>query len=208
MATIQNYNPNIPQSTDLLSKSQNDLLLNFQALELWLDVNHVDSQDATDAGKHKFVTFTDQTANPTGGGTDLLLFNRLSAITPPTGLQELCFRRNASATIIEITAAANTTNGWTYWPSGMLIQWGVATWPGAGVAFINVTFPKQFGIIPYSIQVTPMFPLPIATGSDALFVSNGTPGTAPTTTIFQIRSSIGTNYVGKTVYWMAIGSGF
>lgn len=128
------YNANIPQATDLLSQSQNDILANFTAIAALVAVNHVQFNDA-DQGKHKWITFPQQGATPPGGagftGSELGLYNAVSTVTTKN---ELYVNKTNQATVVQIpmTASILSTNsnpglnvsGWTYLPSGILMKWG------------------------------------------------------------------------------------
>lgn len=114
------YNANIPQSTDLISVSQGDLLANFQALNTFLNVNHVDFSSGN-AGKHKWVTFPVQGSSPVIALGDIALFSKNSTLTT---FNEL-FITNQAGTETPITASDPATTGWAYLPSGLLLKWGV-----------------------------------------------------------------------------------
>ena len=64
------YNANIPQATDILSQSQADLLNNFQAISVWVNIDHVDF-GSVDEGKHNKVTFVVQSPAPSFVGPEL-----------------------------------------------------------------------------------------------------------------------------------------
>lgn len=121
------YNPNIPQSTDILSQSQGDILGNFQALDVWVVVDHVDF-GSPDEGKHNKVTFVVQSPAPSFLGGEIGLYNFLS---PLTGVDELYIANQAGITT-QLSASTLSTNanpgnnvsGWTYLPSGILLKWG------------------------------------------------------------------------------------
>lgn len=117
------YQNNIPQATDQLSKSQGDILGNFQIIQTWADVNHVDFNAGADAGKHKFITFPVQGAAPSFNIGEVGLYNLLPVSAPITGTDEL-FITKSNGTTIPITASlGSTSNGWTYFPSGTILQW-------------------------------------------------------------------------------------
>lgn len=124
------YNPNIPQPTDILSQSQGDILDNFQAIDVWVDVDHVDF-GSPDEGKHNQVTFVVQGAQPTFLAGEIGLYNFLS---PLTGVDELYITNQAgintqlSASTLSTNAnPGNNISGWTYLPSGILLKWGNGT---------------------------------------------------------------------------------
>jgi hypothetical protein len=127
------YNANVPQSTDLLSQSQSDILNNFIAIQTLIDVNHVDFASG-DAGKHKFITFPVQNPAPTFAAGEEGLYSFLNATTVQN---ELYVHKQTGATTAEIpfTASILSTNsapivnsgGWTYLPSGLLLLFGHST---------------------------------------------------------------------------------
>ena len=144
------YQENIPQPTDKIKDSQNDLLNNFQAIKTAWDVNHV-TYDLGDQGKHKHVSLPEQAAAPATAANELAIYSKQSALT---GISELFVRRESSGTELEATGASLGAIGWSYLPSGLLIKWGVGSCTG------NDTFVLPAGAgIPdftaiYSIQLT------------------------------------------------------
>lgn len=158
------FNPNIPQSTDLLSQSQSDLLNNFQAIQTLVDVNHVDFASA-DQGKHKWVTFPSQGATPPAGsgfaGTELGLYNAVYATTTK---QELFVNKTNQATVVQVplTASLLSTNSappsnngmWTYLPSGMIFKSGSTQGTFSGIVTVTPTGGPAFTQI-LSVIVSP-----------------------------------------------------
>lgn len=130
------YNPAIPQATDVISVSQGQLLLNFAALQTWLDVNHVDYA-ATNAGKHYFVEFPVQSPVPTTSASEVGLYCQTSTLT---GNPELVFSHQNGAGITEFTSSGQLTNGgWSYLPSAILLKWGTGS-PSSSGSYV-ITFP-------------------------------------------------------------------
>ena len=74
------YQNNIPQPTQRLKDSQGDLLANFQALQTFLEVNHV-TFGSGDEGKHKWVSFPTQGSAPSFAGGEEGLYNLVYATT-------------------------------------------------------------------------------------------------------------------------------
>jgi len=134
MPVPSDYNPNIPQPTDLLSVSQGNLLNNFGAIQALIDINHVDFA-AADAGKHKWVTLPLQGATPPAGSGflagELGLYNAAYALTTQN---ELFINKTNQATVVQVPATASilssnsapaqNTPGWTLLPSGIVLRWG------------------------------------------------------------------------------------
>jgi hypothetical protein len=140
------YNPNIPQPTDILSQSQGDLLDNFQAIDVWVDIDHVDF-GSPDEGKHNQVTFVVQGVQPSFLSGEIGLYNFLS---PLTGVDEL-YISNQAGILTQLSASTLSTNinpgnnvsGWAYLPSGMLLKFGNGTANGnTSIAFpVGPTIP-------------------------------------------------------------------
>ena len=184
------YNPNVPQANDKLRNSQNDLLLNFQAIDTAFNFNHVDLEIAG-AGKHKLLTMPRQTFPQTVTGTDLLLYTGLNA---DTGLSEIYLKRSTFLNdgIPTTAAAAVLVDGWTYLPSGVRIQWGQVS-ADAGISPVTVTIsgPTYTANDTYTIQITPQ------SGNGGNFYATQVNGTQFTLT---------TDIVASTVYaFMTIG---
>lgn len=71
------YNPNIPQGSDKLTKSQVDLLGNFGAADTSFGIDHVTFSDTTaDNGKHQQCTFTSLAAKPTVVSPEVAVYNK------------------------------------------------------------------------------------------------------------------------------------
>ncbi len=132
------YNANIPQPTDIQAQSQVDLLNNFQAIGVWVNIDHVDFS-SVDQGKHKKVTFPVQAPAPAFAAGEIGLYNLLS---PITGVNQLFIVNSAGATT-EVNASILSTNanpgnnvsGWARLPSGVLLKWGNDTANG-NTAFV------------------------------------------------------------------------
>lgn len=139
------YQANIPQATDQLSKSQGDLLGNFQAIKTLIDVNHVDFSSG-DEGKHFVVTLPNQSTSPPTGYTFLAgevgLYNFINPSgTGGTGANEIYLHTSQSgaAVIAEVplTASNQASVGWCYLPSGLILKWGVASVSSSATVAIN-----------------------------------------------------------------------
>lgn len=146
------YNPNIPQSTDALSQSQLDILNNFISIGSTFDVNHVDFNEGSDAGKHKWVTLPAQMSNPpiTFGATEMALYSFVSPYN--ASVNEIFINKTNQATVVQIPSTAsllsvssnpgNNVFGWSYLPSGILLMWG----NGNANGNTNITFPVAASI--------------------------------------------------------------
>lgn len=117
------YQPNIPQATDQLSKSQGDLLGNFQSIQTTFDFDHVDF-NAAGNGSHNKVTLPIQAPAPAFILPTLGLY---ASNFVTTGTNEIFFSNNAGKQIPfsnsgNIVVAGITIN-WMYLPSGFLLKW-------------------------------------------------------------------------------------
>jgi hypothetical protein len=147
------YQSNIPQATDLLSKSQGDLLNNFGAIFTLVGVNHVDF-GAADQGKHKWVTLPSQGATPPAGSgfapAELGVYNAVYATSTQ---QELFINKTNQATVVQVPATASTlsvnsapaaaSNGYSYLPSGILIKWAAIS-PTTGYQAVTLAGSSPF----------------------------------------------------------------
>lgn len=122
------YQPNIPQPTDQLDDSQGDILGNFQEIYNLVGVNHVQFGAAAGQGKHTEVTLPVNIAPTPTGLNELNIWSQVSA---NTNALELAWQRSGAGITTELTAARSTfvdpKHGWSRFPSGLLIKWGVGT---------------------------------------------------------------------------------
>lgn len=152
------YNANIPQPTDQISQSQDQILQNFQSIQSLIDVNHVDFASG-DQGKHKWVTMPVQGAIPPAGSGfaagEIGLYN---AVDTFNSKNELYVNKTNQVTVVQIplTASILSVNsapalgsfGWTQLPSGIIIRWG---------SFTSITGPNATVTLATSTTAGPTF---------------------------------------------------
>lgn len=194
------FQANIPQSTDLISISQNDILQNFQALNTSWDVNHEGFNDP-DAGKHTFVEMPNQASDPAGAATEMTLFSKLAS-----GNSEIHYKRDSSANSFQLSGPIDpgnstdvntqTTNYATFLPGGLVYQFGYKDNPtdsgpdGNRIPF-HTSFPSQV----LSIQLTAVR----GTNTErSMYVLNGS------VSLSQFRITTSSNSFNR-VYYVAIG---
>lgn len=186
------YNNAIPQGSDKLSVSQGDLLNNFAAISTMLQVNHVNFNGANQ-GKHKLVTFTDQTSSlPVTVGSDIDMYLADDPAYPTLGAQ--MWFRNGSGGKIPWTAARTNASGYSYLPSGIIMAWTQLTWVAAGAntadldsSSFGATFPG-FQTAVYNVQLTS------ATANNAINVTSI--GAFPTFTLtYNVTATTGAAYL-------------
>jgi hypothetical protein len=154
------YNYNIPQPTDQLSVSQNGLLQNFTALGVIAGNTQLASASLAAAGSagFNFVYFNSGGLSfppitfPTN---NVALFSATNTNSPAyptdTGLTELFVNKQNfgsvadqipfTASILGTATPGNASSGWSYLPSGVIIQWAANQSVAAGGLF---TFPIAF----------------------------------------------------------------
>lgn len=189
------YNSNIPQPTDQLSVSQGDLLNNFQAIATIINPN---------TGS---ITFVDQVSAPTFPANQDGLYAITNGIT---AVSELYISKNIgsggtrqiplTASILSTSANTNispgqNSKGWSYLPSGIIIQWGTVT--VTPNATFSDTFPLTFPIQVIQVMISPQ------NTNNAVTMSNVYKTTQTTTGFSGYAGAI----AGGTasVSWFAIG---
>lgn len=150
------YQNDIPKSTDALSQSQQDIQNNFFSIGQTFDVNHVDFNDGTNFGKHKYVELPQQSGTPPipFPATEMVLYAAESPFN--AAVNEIFINKTNQATLVQVpfTASilsvssnpASNTAGWAYLPSGLLIKWGNGNANGNTV----VVFPSAGDIPPFT----------------------------------------------------------
>jgi len=141
------FKANIPLGTDKLSTSQNDILNNFQAINTFTAIDHV-AFNAADQGMHKSVTMPVAAAPaPIGAG-----YFQMYAADDPSGNPQVWI--DDSVTQIPINSALKANPGWTYLPSGIILQWSFGTM-GVNVNTISIALLIPFTTAFLSVQGTP-----------------------------------------------------
>ena len=135
------YQATKPEATDKLSVSQGDIQGNFVAINTYFGVDHADFNDA-EAGHHYFTV----------GAVPIPPVDETQAGIYAATLDlkaELYINKNTEQ--VPFTKALKMAKGYTYLPSGVILQWGpiLATHGGAGENFA-IPFPHFC----YSVQLT------------------------------------------------------
>lgn len=134
------YDPNIPQPTDILSASQQDILDNFTVANNVMGVNHYPFSDTSGKqGNHKTVIFSGIPVPPTPLLTD-------SAVYPASDPNDLSTRtqlyfKNSTSTV-QITnrfKSAVANDGYVMVNGGLIFMWGFVATPPIGQT--QVLFP-------------------------------------------------------------------
>lgn len=181
------YTSNIPQSTDNPSDSQPQLLANFQEINTFNSVNHIDFNDP-DQGKHKFMQMPEQGSAPTTAANEGALFTQESS-----SITEVFFRRESSGTEVQLTGGRTTVGPQSSvtLPNGLIMKYGTVTVSGTTI----VTFTTPFPTAARNVQVS------LVGGSSAS--GRSYIGTTPTVSGFVFRENGGSG--SSTGHWLAIG---
>lgn len=142
------YNPAIPQSTDLISNSQPQILTNFSQLNTLFDLNHFTWNDGTtgNRGLHRKIDFPTPTTVSAPTGNDSVLYPKTVA-----GATELFFDNATVSTQLTGGASSLAGSGYVTFPGGLIMQWGVTSVSGSG----TVTYPLAFPNAVFIVQITP-----------------------------------------------------
>lgn len=178
------YNPSIPQPTDIPSQSQAQFLTNFTQLNTIFAEDHVTFNDASasNRGKHNKSTYVGGT-DPTTAAGEIAVYSK-----SVTSGVELFMRDQSSGTVIQLSNGAPiaTSNGSTFLPGGITMNWGSFTFSGTSN---TITYATAYTSAPFSVVLTPI-------NSSAL----GTPGRVGTTTL--------TGFTINTASSVSLGSWF
>ena len=192
---MANFLNQVPQAPQTLGVTQPLILQNFQTIDAAFQVDHV-PYTTPGQGKHNQVTFPVQAMAPTFTGTDSGLYSTMDSFSGVTQIFVVPPGPVSPGTPVPMTAASLTTQGYSYLPSGLLMQWGQSTVSGGGTT--PVVFPKAFPNAVLNIMVCPVsVNTPVGN-----FISVNSMNI--TTTGFQILN--GNTGVNKTANWIALGN--
>jgi len=122
------YNPNIPQPTDNMSRSQQGFLDNFQALYQLYKLDHKELDAVDEVGYHEKMSLVQQGSGPTTLATESALYTKLDG-----SVDNLYVRQQSNGTEIQITDAANHSINILPRPRV------AAAWEWSGVAIGTIT---------------------------------------------------------------------
>jgi len=178
------FQANIPQPTDRKSKSQDDMLGNFQALAPF---------------GNGYADFAPQGAAPVfPAGDDGIYAKALS------GVSELYVHKQSNNAPTEVpftaskmsaTAIAACTSGWSYLPSGLLVKWGSAPTATNGLLAITVAAESGGPAFNQTFQafISPKFVTTPSVGFTAYISSNTLHATTGDFSVQTANTSINTS---------------
>lgn len=180
----------VPLSSQTLAETQPTIRSNFSTINTAFAIDHVPYVDSGQ-GKHKKVTFPDNSDVIHNIAGEITLFNKTTALT---GIPDIWMQRGdvalSAKNPIPITGSLKATNGWTYLPSGILIKWGNITG-----AFPNGTWQNFFYPVAADIPVfTTVFNVTLQA------VSTDVPPGAQTQTFNYL--TVASNFSATDFWWI------
>lgn len=182
------FQPTIPNPADYLAQSQIDLRNNFNLLNTYFSLNHIALNAGSDNGKHTYVTYVEQGADPVTAANEMAVYSKDVA-----GSTRL-FKRNESngavTQISDVTPTALGTLNAVRDMSGLIHTWGEVTFAAGNALSPLTTFPIAYADV--SLTATPI------TGTASVLAINSIAGAN-----FQLRRSSSTGAL--TVKIIAVG---
>lgn len=198
------YNNDIPDAPNNPSNDQPKMKVNTNSIDSIIDVDHYSFETNSD-GWHKQVTLPQLGAAPTTVVGQLALYSKAVNPLGSTGL--FMIRQGVAGTEVQLTSAKITapvalTNGYTFLPGDILIQWGSTAISAAGsfttvlFATSNVNFPNNC----FNVVLTMINNQGASPSANSVFVKSG----SVSTTGFQITNT--SSSATQSAYWVAIGN--
>lgn len=105
------YQPNIPNTNDFVSKSQKDILQNYQQISTQFSQDHILTSQADETvGKHKKVVYNEQSGDPITVADEVAFFSKDNA-----GQPEINLAPESAGTINRVTKNAE-------WKPGLRVE--------------------------------------------------------------------------------------
>ena len=188
----------LPNSGQSLGVTRVPINTNFSLIQSVFAVNHVGFNNGG-AGKHKFVQMPAQGTSPGTAAAETAIYSR-TALVGGSNETNMYWQfpgtaaAGADVVMTRFVTPSLATNGITFLPGGLIMQWGTVNAPGAlGAVFFTpapqVTFPTAI----LSVQLTGR-----RDSNDVSFSING----ALATNGFGYRADSGS---AQELYWIAIG---
>lgn len=194
------YN-SVPLATQTISETQSLIKTNFDNIKTYLETDHVPFANAN-SGKHNQVTMPVMGSDPGSSAGEIRVYSKTGSTSM---VPELYFQRNNAAAVVNMTEALASFNGYTYLPSGIIMQWGVANQASTAAGNIAITFPITFPNNCFNVQITSQ---ENTSGSDTNgFVRLVTFSTTGATAYASARLTSGGNTGAiYSARWLAIGN--
>jgi hypothetical protein len=146
----------LPTAGQSLNVTRDPIRNNFTIINTDFPIDHAPWNDTTNNGKHFKVTLPVQAAAPAFSAGDIGFYN-----FPVSAHNELFIHKQTISGTADIAFTQSTLStynpsigeaGWTYLPSGIILNWGTGVSNAVGVG--SVTFSKQFPTAVLNVQFT------------------------------------------------------
>lgn len=159
------FNPNIPQSTDLISQSQGQILTNFAQSNTIFDVDHFTFNDAAaaDRGKHRQSTYPELGAAPTTIANEGAVFTLAG-----TAETELYFRRESNGEQVQLSIIRAWAN--FFWNGAAIVindSFNISSITRSGNGTYVVNFTKNMRNALYTVLTSTQMTTAFTTGGIA-----------------------------------------
>ena len=126
------YTSTVPQGTQQINQTQLPIEVNFQSIASLIEVNHVGFNESLE-GKHTFVSYVQQSADPSTSSTEMALYSK--PVSGDKNILELFYRYPNNGSVVQLTGTTNPTtatggtfSGYTGSPSGTTTSWNSGFW--------------------------------------------------------------------------------
>lgn len=156
------YLNNIPQSTDVPSASQSDLLNNFSSLNTQFSVDHVPLIAGSDNGYHTQVTFNQVEVDPSLSFPITRLYTKTSTNgTVNNRFNDLYYYESNTSgimNVVQMTGGGITAGAWASWTSGggLVQNYNIASITRTALGSYTVTFTRAFTTSTYCTMISPV----------------------------------------------------
>ena len=185
------YNLNIPAANNNPSADQPNMKTNTNSINSIMNVDHF-TFSAGNAGRHKQVTLTNESAPGLTGGNGVLFANLANGNSFP-------FWQNSAGTFPLFGQNSVSSSGYTTLPGGVILQWGTNSINSSGSS-TPVSFPLAFPNAAFSVTFAAVNNQGNSPSANNIYVKSGT--LAPTGFTASNSSSGGT----IAIFWMAVGN--
>jgi len=198
------YSANVPVDiNESFSVSQPKITENFGLINTVISVDHVTFDVAGLSGKHKQVTFPQQTVTPAvfpllTTATEMQIYCATDGAVPALFLRKESQAVGVVTADINFTTATKAAVGTCTLPCGIIMKWGIGAIAGGSQTSAAITFPVAFTGV-FNVMVTPTGMMPGAAQDSVLHVTNLSAAS------FQVTRN--NSYKGTTVnfFYLAIG---
>jgi hypothetical protein len=193
------YNNAIPNANDPFSVSQPQIKANFAQIATAFNVDHEDF-NAVNEGKHAKVTFPEQASDPTTSSNEVAIYSKDDG----SGNTRVYYRPPSNGTVYQLTGPdpSAATNGYSYLPGGLLLQWGQHT--TTNTTSQTISFNTNFSATAYNVSVTYEVDSNSSNVRNFVNVQEGTISNSGFTANSRDRNGVAIP-ASKKIHWIAIG---